>query len=185
MKKFSLFIISVVIAIISGNNCFAQVEDPLNQHKKVHGEWSSESETVISKKKKDQNKEEDKTSTNNVQSATQSKVKINNSCPDDLTVELISLVGNKSSQEVTITIRFTNHKVNDYYYIRNFLAFNQEGDEFSSYTIGGYNTLTDVPQKTSWKVGQMLPSKNVKLPALSFTIGGCTIEMRDLPIDWK
>lgn len=183
MRKIGL-IISMVIAILSCNNCFAQVEDPLNQNKKVHGEWSDESETVISKKK-NQNKEEDKTNINNVQSATQSKVKINNSCPDELTVELISLVGNKSSQEVTITIRFTNHKVNDYLYIRNFLAFNQEGDEFSSYTIGGYNTLTDVPQKTSWKVGHMLPSKNAKLSALSFNIGGCTIEMRDVPIDWK
>lgn len=184
MRKLSV-VISVIIAILGTNTAFAQVVDPLNQNKKVHGEWSSESETVISKKKNNLNKEESKNADDKSQTAVKSNVKISNSCPDDITVELLSLSGNKSSQEVTITIRFTNHRINEYIYIRHFLAFNQDGDEFSDYTIGGYNTLTDVPQKTSWKVGQMLPSRNSKLTALSFNIGGCVIEMRDVPIDWK
>lgn len=185
MKRVSLYIISMFIAILIGNNCFAQVVDPLNQNKKVQGEWSAEAETVISKKKNNDSKVENKNVNNISQTTVKSNVKINNSCPDDITVELLSLVGNKSSQEVSITIRFTNHRINESIYIRNFLAFNQEGDEFSYYSLGSFNTLTDVPQKTSWKVGQMLPSKNAKLTALSFTIGGCTIEMRDVPIDWK
>ena len=179
-------ILVLVIAIFGANICCAQITDPLNQNKKVHGEWSTEAEEVISKKKNNDSKEDNKPIIDNtVQSQPQAQVKINNSCPEDLTVEFISLVGNSSSQEVTLTIRFTNHRVNEYIYIRNFLAFNQEGDEFSSYTIGGYNTLTDVAQKTSWRVGQMLPSKNMKLTALSFNIGGCTVEMRNIPIDWK
>ncbi len=179
-------ILILVITIFGVNTCFAQVLDPLNQNKKVNGEWSTEAEEVISKKKNNDSTEEQKTVIdNNVQSKPQTKVKINNSCPEDITVELISLVGNKSSQEVSITIRFTNHRINESIYIRNFLAFNQEGDKFTDYSLGSFNTLTDIAQKTSWKVGQMLPSKNAKLTALSFSIGGCTIEMRDVPIDWK
>jgi len=180
-------ILILVIAIFGANVCRAQVADPLNQNKKVHGEWSSESEEVVSKKKKNQNKVEEAKPDfiNNVQNRPQSELMINNSCPEDFTVEFISLVGNRASQEVTLTIRFTNHRINESIYIRNLLAFNQEGDEFSDYTLGSFKTLTDVPQKTSWEVGQMLPSKNAKLTALSFNIGECTVEMRDIPIDWK
>lgn len=184
--KNTIMIIMFVIAILGCNNCFAQIEDPLNQNKKVHREWDSEAEEVISKKKKNQDKvEENNPVVNNVQAKPQSNVKINNSCPDKLTVELVSLVGNKSSQEVTITIRFTNHKINESMYLKNYLAFNEEGEEFSGYSMGHYKTLTDIPQKASWKIGQMLPSKNKKLTAISFMLGDCTIEMRDIPIDWK
>ena len=68
MKRVSLYIISMFIAILSGNNCFAQVVDPLNQNKKVQGEWSAEAETVISKKKNNDSKVENKNVNNILQS---------------------------------------------------------------------------------------------------------------------
>lgn len=181
MKRLYVLLIMLIFGM---NLAVAQSEDPLNRNLKVNGKWSNESEEVITKKKKQNKTEENKQCVDN-NAKNEPKVEINNSCPDDLSVELLSLKGNRSSQEVTITIKFTNHKINEYMYIKNFLAFNQEGDEFSEYNVGGYNTLTDVPQKTSWKVGQMLPSKNDRLTALSFTIGGCAIEMRNVPIEWK
>ena len=100
----------------------------------------------------------------------------------------MELSGNKASQTVDLTIRFTNHDVNQSVSIRSFIAYNGEGDEFSSLLptpSNSFDTFTDVPVKTKWEVGQMLPSKNSKLTAISFKVDGCTIEMRNLTIDWK
>ena len=109
-----------------------------------------------------------------------------NACEEDLTVELVSLIGDKTSQNVYITIKFTNHDINQTKQIRDFRAYTIDGDIFSdSYPTDSFETLTDVPVKASWEVGQMLPKKNPKLAALRFTISGCDIEMRDVPIKWK
>lgn len=109
-----------------------------------------------------------------------------NACEEDLTVELVSLVGDKASQKVYITIKFTNHDINQTKQIRDFRAYTIEGDIFSdNYPTNNIETLTDVPVKASWEVGQMVPKKNPKLAAVRFTISGCDIEMRDIPIKWK
>lgn len=57
--------------------------------------------------------------------------------------------------------------------------------EINCYSIGSFETLTDVPVKAKWEVGQMLPKKNPKLAALRFLMSGCDIKMRDVPIKWK
>lgn len=115
-----------------------------------------------------------------------SKFPVINACEEDLTVELVSLIGDKTSQNVYITIRFTNHDINQTKQIRDFRAYTIDGDIFSdSYPTSSFETLTDVPVKASWEVGQMLPKKNPRLAAVRFTISGCDIEMRDIPIKWK
>lgn len=187
MKKIFL-LLSLLLVVSCVDNCFAQVEDPLNQTLKVNENWSSEPEKPITKKKKQQQTQTQQQTviTPKVEEVVeQSGVQIINSCPDEITVEFVSLEGNKSSQEVNITIKFTNHKINRNISIGNFIAFNQEGDKFSKWSIGNYNSLTDITQKTSWEIGQMLPSKNSKLTAISFELEGCSVEMRDVPIDWK
>lgn len=176
MKKY-LVLLTLLVVSASANICSAQSEDPLNR-----STWSTESEEVISKKKK--------TSDNNVTTTVDKQTakpsfEISNSCPEDISVELISLIGNKASQKVNITIKYTNHGVNATMRIKDFLAYNEEGNEFSVYNLGSNESFTDVPIKASWEVGQMLPSKNSKLPALSFRINGCTIEMRNVPIEWR
>ena len=177
-----------------------QVVEPKYIHKKVNDRvWSSQEEEAINKKKdkpieKQVEKiiikeqvivKEEKTIVKEEKVVEQPKIEISNPCFDDISVELVSLEGNKSSQQVTITISFTNHQINKNVYIKNFDAYNEEGDHFSTWSIGSFTTLTDITQKTSWKVGQMLPSKNSKLTAITFQIDDCTVEMRNLPIDWR
>ena len=176
MKNY-LLLAALFVASILTNNIQAQVNDPLN-----HGVWSNESEEVISKKKKTNNNAT--TQTKEIQS-TEQGIDIQNSCPEKISVELISLAGNRASQTVDITIKYTNHDVNATMRIRDFLAYNEEGNEFSVYNAGSNESFTDVPIKASWRVGQMLPSKNNKLPVISFRINDCTIEMRNIPIEWR
>ena len=146
--------------------------------------WSTEQEKVLTKKKSNQN--EVKTETIVKEETPKNNVKIINPCPDKISVELISLIGNKGSQNVEITIKFTNHDVNEKMSITNFVAYNEEGNEFTDYyPASGLNTFTDVPVKASWQFGKMLPSKNSRIPAMSFKISDCTIEMRDVVIDWR
>lgn len=185
MKK-AFILLTLFVTSIFANQCFAQVNDPLNQNsKKVNEGWSSQHEEVITKKKKNQN--ENKTETVVKENKTpKSNYKSTCSCPDKISVELISLIGNKAAQEVEITIRFINHDVNEKMSIKSFVAYNEEGNEFSDYyPVSGINTFTDVPVKAQWKFGKMLPSKNTKIPAMSFRIGDCNIEIRDAIIEWR
>lgn len=184
MKK-CLLLLTLFVVSLFANQCFAQINDPLNQSKKVNGEWSTEQEEVVTKKKKNENKNE---TVVNIKESVPSKnnVKITNSCPDKISVELVSLIGNRSAQDVEITIKFINHDVNEKMSIKDFVAYNEEGNEFSDYyPVFGISTFTDVPVKASWKFGKMLPNKNSKMPAMSFRIGDCTIEMRDVVIEWR
>lgn len=113
-------------------------------------------------------------------------VEISNSCPDDYSVELVSLTGNKAAQTVHITIKYTNHGINKKVTVKNFLAYNEDGDSFSEiFPCSDKNTLTDVPVKVDWEVGQMLPKKNPRLAAITFEINGCKVEMRNVPIKWR
>lgn len=181
--------ILLVICIASSGDAFAQSKDVLNQTKINGSVWSSEDEVVVTKKKK-----QNQATNNNVGSVNANipqqtvKYTILNSCEENLTVELIELSGNKASQIVELTIRFTNHDVNQSMSIRSFVAYNEEGDEFSCFiptSSNSFDTFTDVPVKTKWEVGQMLPSNNSKMTLISFKMNGCTIEMRDIPIYWK
>lgn len=114
------------------------------------------------------------------------QIPISNGCEEDLTVEFVSLIGDKVSQKVNMTIKFTNHDINKTKEIRDFKAYTVDGDIFSSSYVGErYHALTDVPVKATWEVGQMVPKKNPKLAAITFTIDDCVIEMRDVPIKWR
>lgn len=194
MKKVSVILL-MMLSLFFVNDCLAQNRIESNKshdnnrgHLKVDDRtWNTQEEEVISKKrtKKSSDKKVETIVVKEEKNVKEPQIKISNPCFEDMTVEFVSLQGNRASQEVTITISFTNHDINKNVYIRNFNAYNEEGDNFSVYSIGSYSTLTDIKQKTNWKVGQMLPSKNSKLTAVSFKIDDCVIEMRDLPIDWR
>lgn len=184
MKK-AIVLLTLFVVSLFANPCFAQSNDPLNQgSKKIDEGWSTEPEQVISKKKNNVNENKTETISNVKESSP--TVKITNSNPDKISVELMSLIGNRASQYVEITIKFINHDVNEKMSIKDFVAYNEEGNEFSDYyPVSGISTFTDVPVKASWKFGKMLPNKNSKIPALSFMIDDCIIEMRDVVIDWR
>ncbi len=183
MKK-CLLLLTFIVSLFA-NNCLAQINDPLNQSKKVNEGWSSQHEEVVTKKKNKVEVEDKNETTFNVKKNTPDvNIKISN--PDKISVELVSLIGNKASQYVEITIKFINHDVNEKMSVKDFVAYNEEGNEFTDYyPASGLNTFTDVPVKASWKFGKMLPNKNSKIPAMSFRIGDCTIEMRDVVIEWR
>lgn len=204
MKKLFFIVLMFIVSLSSVDECMAQnrigsnSNQSIDSRKKIdNNTWSKENEKPLNKKKKQQpvhtqiivNNAEDNTVHKDVikeeNAENKTSVTINNPCSDDLSIELLSLQGNKASQIVTITVAFTNHQINKTVYIKDFNAYNEEGDHFSTWNIGSYTTLTDIKQKTSWEVGQMLPSKNSKLTAISFKVDGCTIEMRNLTIDWK
>lgn len=204
MKKLFFIVLMFIVSLSSVDECMAQNRIGSNSNQSVdsrkkidNNTWSKENEKPLNKKKKQEpvhtqiivNNAEDNTVHKDVikeeNAENKTSVTINNPCSDDLSIELLSLQGNKASQIVTITVAFTNHQINKTVYIKDFNAYNEEGDHFSTWNIGSYTTLTDIKQKTSWEVGQMLPSKNSKLTAISFKVDGCTIEMRNLTIDWK
>lgn len=188
MKKY-LLITTILLGLVS-NNCFAQVEDPLNQNAlKVQENSNRQKEEVLTKKKPQKPVE-------NIESVTQPRpakqierkipaIKINNPCPDKITVELKSLTGNLSSQTVTLNMKFINHDVNKKFWLREFKAYNEEGNSFDA-PFYSYETFTDVPVNAIINIyGKMLPANNKKLNIISFTLDGCSVEMRDVPIQWQ
>lgn len=186
MRKIAI-LLTLLITFISVNVVTAQSKDPLNQSKKNKGGWNSQNEEVISKKKK-----QNQTITNmDFESAEEdvfqaSGTVVLNSCEEDITVEFVSLVGSKASQMVNVTVKYTNHNVNTTMKMRSFKAYNEEGDIFTDgYPLSDREAITDVPMKLKWEVGKMLPSRNSKLTVMTFEINGCTIEIRDVPIEWK
>lgn len=189
MKNISLSLLFLMM-FFGCAECFAQVEDPLNQNSlKVQENWSTQEEQVITKKKKKEQKIVEKPAQNKPEQKkpvqNKPKVQVSVSCPEKFSVEFVSLIGNRASQDVTLSIKFTNHDVNSDVYIRKFVAYNENGDSFSIFSIDSFRTLTDVPQNASWKFGQMLPSKNSKITAMSFKLDECEVEIRDIPIDWR
>lgn len=186
MKKIA-FLLMLLITLTSVNIVSAQSKDVLNQSKKNKGGWNSQNEEVISKKKK-----QNQTVTNmDIESAEENVFEttgtvVHNSCEEDITVEFVSLVGSKASQTVDVTVKCTNHNVNTRMKVRSFKAYNEEGDMFTDlYPVNDREAITDVPIKLKWEVGQMLPSRNSKLTVMTFDINDCTIEIRDVPIEWK
>ena len=187
MKKISILFALIVILTSVDITC-AQSKDVLNQtKKKSKSEWNTASEEVISKKKK-----QNQTVTNtDFESAEEDAfetagIVVLNSCEEDITVEFVSLVGSKASQTVNVTIKYTNHNVNTRMKVRSFKAYNEEGDMFTDlYPVDDREAITDVPIKLKWEVGQMLPSRNSKLTVMTFEINDCTIEIRNVPIEWK
>lgn len=187
MKKISI-LFALIITLASVDITCAQSKDVLNQtKKKSKSEWNSESEEVISKKKKqNQTVSSSDFDTPFEETPQANGPVISSSCEEDITVEFVSLVGSKASQTVNVTIKYTNHNVNTRMKVRSFKAYNEEGDMFTDlYPVDDREAITDVPIKLKWEVGQMLPSRNSKLTVMTFEINDCTIEIRNVPIEWK
>ena len=116
-----------------------------------------------------------------------SDMTISNPCSDWLDFELVSMVGSTGTQEVSFTIKFTSHEMNDYMYVGGkLIAYDSDGNEHSGNGAQGFNVIMDVPVKATIKIRDRIdPRKTQVLPVVSFNIGDCRIEMRKVPIDWK
>lgn len=112
---------------------------------------------------------------------------ISNSCSDWLDFELVSLVGSKGAQTVSLTIKFTVHSTNTRLGVGSgFVAYDCDGVEHGGSYGGSYSCFTDVPVKASINIyGKINPNTTTVMPVISFLIGDCRIEMRNVPIDWR
>lgn len=110
-----------------------------------------------------------------------------NPCSDWLDFEFVELIGNTSKQTLSMTYKVTNHDVNKSMYVGNdVLAYDDNGGEHKNSWGPRYDMVTDVMISYTMDIpGQVLPSKVKKLTYVSFKIGDCKIEMRNVPINWK
>lgn len=111
-----------------------------------------------------------------------------NPCSEWLEFEFVELAGDRSKQTLSMTYKVTNHDVNKSMYVgRDVLAYDDNGGEHSNYYSGaGFDMVTDVMVSYTMDIpGQVLPSKVKKLTYVSFEVGGCKIEMRNVMINWK
>lgn len=111
-----------------------------------------------------------------------------NPCSEWLELEFVELAGDRSKQTLSMTYKVTNHDVNKSMYVgRDVLAYDDNGGEHSNYYSGArFDMVTDVMVSYTMDIpGQVLPSKVKKLTYVSFEVGGCKIEMRNVRINWK
>lgn len=110
-----------------------------------------------------------------------------NPCKDWLDFEFIELAGSTSEQTLSLTFNFTNRNVNERMYVGyNILAYDDNGGEHKCYGGKYFDTKTDVMISHTIEIpGKVLPSKVKKLAHVSFKIGDCEIEMRNVPIEWR
>lgn len=201
MKKLIYVLIAFMFVSVIPEIATAQSNDPFEQQTLKARDNSTKREKKISRKK-DAEAEQAKPQAQKQQPQVQeqqpkaqpvvesnkNEMTISNSCDEWLDVEFVSLVGSRSTQMITLTIKFINHDVNKHMYVGgNFLAYDCEGNEHSrGWASASFNTVTDVPVKTKIEVpGKINPSNTKVLPVMSFKVGDCTIEMRNVPINWK
>lgn len=112
---------------------------------------------------------------------------ITNPCSDWLEFEFVELVGSTSEQTASMTFRVTNHDINKRMRIgHDILAYDQLGGEHSCFCGEWFDTKTDVMISYTMEIpDKMLPSKVKKLTFISFKVDDCTIEMRNVPIEWR
>lgn len=190
MKRLVYFIIAIMFLSAMPEIVCAQSNDPFEQQTLKARDNSTKREKKINRKKNAEQevKEEAAAPKAEPKQAPASEFTISNPCDEWLDVEFVSLIGSKATQMVTLTIKFTNHDVNKRMYVGgNFLAYDCEGNEHRrSWSPSDFNTVTDVPVKTKIEVPDKInPTKTKVMPVMNFKVGDCTIEMRNVPINWK
>ena len=196
MKKLIYFLIAFMFISVIPEIAVAQSDDPIEQQTLKARDNTTKREKKISRKKDAESEvkeapaeapkqEVKKESTKQVNA---SEMTISNPCDEWLDVEMVSLIGSKATQTIKVTMKMTNHGLNKEISVGgNFLAYDCEGEEHTrGYSSGYYNTITDIPVKFTIEVpGKINPSKTKVMPVMSFNLGDCRIEMRNVPINWK
>ena len=193
MKKLIYFIIAVIFLTAMPEITFAQSNDPFEQQTLKARDNTTKKEKKINRKKNAETEAKEAPApkmepSKKPEPAKNNEMTISNPCDEWLDVEMVSLIGSKASQTIKLTIKFTNHDVNKHLYVGgNFLAYDCDGNEHSrSWTSGDYNALTDIPIKTAIEIpGKINPANTKVMPVMSFNLGDCRIEMRNVPINWK
>ncbi len=115
-------------------------------------------------------------------------IEISNPCEgESLDFKLISLIGDKDEQTMVLNCRFINRDVNKNIRVGgNLISYDTQGIEHNSSRTKEYKALTDVKVSFSIDIpGKVVPRKVKKMAVISFDLGDCRIEMRNVPIMWK
>ena len=192
MKKLIYLVIAVMFLSALPEMSFAQSNDPFEQETLKANGNDKNKEKKVSRKKEEKKAEPVKPTTAPVKKQEVSKVKnemtISNPCSQWLDLELVSVIGSKASQTITLSFKMVNHDVNKRLSVGgSLLAYDSEGNEHSKgYSSGTFETITDVTVSFSIDIpGKINPTKTTVMPVICFNIGDCRIEMRNVPIDWK
>lgn len=117
-------------------------------------------------------------------------IAISNPCEGEtgLDFKIISLIGDRNTQTLTLTGKFINHDVNKVVKVGGeLICYDAEGNAHNSNnSFTSFKSLTDVPVRFEMPIpGQMVPKRNKKMSVISFDIDECRIELRNVPIMWK
>lgn len=191
MKRILYFVIAIMFLSAMPEIVCAQSNDPFEQHTLKARDNTTKREKKINRKKDAQNepKEEKLQQAPEPKQAAAKELEISNACDEWLDFEFVSLVGSKGAQTVKLTGKITNHELNAKIKVGgNFISYDSEGNEHNDKNIyaSSYNTVTDVPVKFTLTIpGRINPAKTKVMPVMSFDVGDCRIEMRNVPINWK
>lgn len=196
MKKLIYFLIAFMFISVIPEIAVAQSNDPFEQQTLKARDNTTKREKKINRKKSVESEVKEapaetpkpEIKKENTKQANKTEMTISNPCDEWLDVEMVSLIGSKASQTIKLTMKMTNHGLNKEIRVGgSFLAYDCEGEEHSrGYSSESYNTLTDIPVKFTIEVpGKINPSKTKVMPVMSFNLGDCRIEMRNVPINWK
>lgn len=114
-------------------------------------------------------------------------IQISNACEGEtLDFKLISLIGDKEEQTMTLNCRLINRDINRNITVgSNLIAYDTEGVKHSSARGTEYRVKTDEKLKFSINIpGQVIPKKVKKMAVISFDIDDCHIEIKNVPIMW-
>ena len=115
---------------------------------------------------------------------------VSNECAGEtgLDFKLVSLVGDKDEQIMTLSGWFVNHDINkDIRVGKDFIAYDAEGNLHKGLNnINSYRALTDKKVRFSFEIpGQVVPKRNKIMKVIGFYIDECYIEIRNVPVVWK
>ncbi|MCQ2317582.1 MAG: hypothetical protein MJZ90_01495 [Bacteroidales bacterium] len=193
MKRFISMTLFMVALVLMPSFAEAQNDNTFNkQTLKESGSGSSVKEKRVDRKTQPEQPAEKSSVKHAEKQKTKPEAKkddmvIVNPCSDWLDFEFVELVGNTSKQTLSMTYKVTNRDVNKSMYIGNdVLAYDDNGGEHKNTWGTRYDMITDVMISYTMDIpGQVLPSKVKKLTYVSFKIGDCKVEMRNVKIDWK
>lgn len=114
----------------------------------------------------------------------------------DIDITFLSCTGNKSSQSVTIRLSMHHNKINQNVNFYRSLAFDAQGEEYSTNDTGGrygvYTVPTDVNVNATITFKGVLPSVDsfsmVQISGTMYDVktnNNLNIELRNIPIKWE
>lgn len=116
------------------------------------------------------------------------EIQISNACEGEkIDFKLISLIGDKDEQTMTLNCKIINRGVTkDIKIGGQLMAYDCEGEAHSSSRAQTIRIKTDKKAIVAIPIpGQVLPKKVKKMAAIAFDVDDCRIEIKNVPVMWQ